>query len=215
TLAGTDIGGTSGAIVEITINVTNNLPLYKIRLPIEYSGPLNLVYKGYSRAGCRTEAFDYVDYLNYDGNNKQFYMELDAGGAPLLQPGTGPIIKFNFQITAGELGDTSYIVMDGYDTFAPGLVGYLLEYQPALAEASVTYSGCCVGFTGNANCSESEEPDISDITRLIDYLYLSHEPLCCLEEADSNGSGGEPDISDITRLIDFLYLSHTPLTDCP
>ncbi|MFZ5980147.1 MAG: M1 family aminopeptidase [Candidatus Zixiibacteriota bacterium] len=75
--------------------------------------------------------------------------------------------------------------------------------------------GCCIGTVGNVNCSAEETPDISDITRLIDYLYLSHDPLCCQEEADANVSGGEPDISDITRLIDFLYLSHSNLADCP
>jgi|GEM_PF-7112616 len=65
-----------------------------------------------------------------------------------------------------------------------------------------------------ADCSESEVPDIADITRIIDYLYLSHLELCCLEEADVDGSGGEPDISDITCLIDHLYQTHEPLPDC-
>jgi len=74
---------------------------------------------------------------------------------------------------------------------------------------------CCVGTVGNVDCSESEDPDISDITRLIDFLYLSHVELCCPEEADTDVSGGDPDISDITRIIDFLYLSHEPLADCP
>ncbi|MBN1211853.1 MAG: dockerin type I repeat-containing protein [candidate division Zixibacteria bacterium] len=74
---------------------------------------------------------------------------------------------------------------------------------------------CCIGFTGNVDCSKEEEPDISDITRLIDYLYITHSPLCCWTEADVNVSGGQPDISDITRLIDYLYLSHDPLPDCP
>ena len=74
---------------------------------------------------------------------------------------------------------------------------------------------CCVGYTGNVNCSEEEEPDITDITRLIDFLYLSHAELCCPEEADANASGGEPDISDITKLIDFLYLTHDAIPDCP
>jgi len=73
---------------------------------------------------------------------------------------------------------------------------------------------CCVGGRGNVNCSDEEEPDISDITRLIDYLYITHSPLCCPEEADTNDSGGEPDISDITRLIDFLYISHAPMASC-
>ncbi|MBN1212124.1 MAG: hypothetical protein JXA92_06055 [candidate division Zixibacteria bacterium] len=81
--------------------------------------------------------------------------------------------------------------------------------------AIIFEAGCCRGTTGNVDCSEIEEPDISDITRLIDYLYLSHVPLCCVEEADANTSGGDPDISDITRLIDYLYLSHTPLDNCP
>jgi hypothetical protein len=78
--------------------------------------------------------------------------------------------------------------------------------------------GCCVGYTGNADCSGAEEPDIADITTLIDHLYLSHKALCCLEEADVDASGKpglEPDISDITRLIDYLYLTHTPLPQCP
>jgi len=74
---------------------------------------------------------------------------------------------------------------------------------------------CCIGYRGNANCSAIEQPDVSDITRLIDFLYLSHEPLCCPDEADCNGSGGDPDISDITALIDHLYLSHKPLAECP
>jgi hypothetical protein len=74
---------------------------------------------------------------------------------------------------------------------------------------------CCLGVVGNVDCSEDEVPDISDITRLIDFLYISHKPLCCPGEADVDVSGGLPDISDITRLIDFLYLSHDPLATCP
>ncbi|MDD3731482.1 MAG: hypothetical protein PHU88_03805 [candidate division Zixibacteria bacterium] len=79
----------------------------------------------------------------------------------------------------------------------------------------ITKVDCCIGFTGNVDCSPNEAPDISDITTLIDHLYLSHKPLCCYEEADVNGSGGGPDISDITLLIDHLYLSHNPLPECP
>ncbi|MBN1211023.1 MAG: hypothetical protein JXA92_00455 [candidate division Zixibacteria bacterium] len=94
-----------------------------------------------------------------------------------------------------------------------------LKYNPDQADSDGDLIGdvcemCCIGYTGNVDCSESESPDISDITRLIDYLYLSHSPLCCHDEADVNLSGGELDISDITRLIDFLYLSHEPLPDC-
>jgi hypothetical protein len=83
-----------------------------------------------------------------------------------------------------------------------------------IADLKLSFTGCCIDVTGDANCSGGD-PDISDITRLIDYLYLSHSPLCCLGEADVNASGGEPDISDITYLIDHLYLSHKALKPCP
>ncbi len=74
--------------------------------------------------------------------------------------------------------------------------------------------GCCIKLTGNADCSASEDPDISDITRLISFLYLQDPELCCVAEADVDNSGGssptvgDVDISDITYLIDHLYLDH-------
>ncbi|MFZ5980719.1 MAG: hypothetical protein ACOYVF_08815 [Candidatus Zixiibacteriota bacterium] len=75
------------------------------------------------------------------------------------------------------------------------------------------FSSCCEGETGDVNCTGGD-PDIADITRLIDFLYLSKRGLCCVEEADVDASGGEPDISDITRLIDYLYITHTSLPFC-
>ena len=79
----------------------------------------------------------------------------------------------------------------------------------------LTLVGCCEGSTGDIDCSGEEIPSMTDITRLVDYLYISHLPLCCKAEADVNGTGGEPDITDITRLIDFLYITHDPLAFCP
>ncbi len=76
-------------------------------------------------------------------------------------------------------------------------------------------TGCCTGLTGNVDCSEDENPDISDISSLIDHLYISHRALCCLAEADCNVSGGPPDISDITALINLLYINHESLPACP
>jgi|GEM_PF-635107 len=71
----------------------------------------------------------------------------------------------------------------------------------------------CVYDRGDVNCDG--ELDISDITKLINFLYLNREFPCCYDEADINASGGEPDMSDIVRLIDVLYLSHIPLEIMP
>jgi len=81
---------------------------------------------------------------------------------------------------------------------------------------NVIFNHCCWGGTGNVDCSESEDPDIADITRLIDYLFLSGTPLCCVEEGNTCGNvDTEPDISDVLAIIDYLYLSHSPLLSCP
>jgi len=215
-LLGTDASGGPEATVEITVNATNNIALHRLQIPIEYSGPVELTYKGHSIAGCRTEGFDDISYINYDANNKRFTLNMDVGDGLQLEPGIGPLVVLTFDIESAEsAGENTSIDFDGYNTYIPTYYGYLAEYQPILHSGTVTYTGCCIGTVGNANCTEDEEPDISDITRLIDFLYTTHDPLCCPEEADCNSSGGEPDISDITTLIDYLYLTHTPLDDCP
>ncbi len=74
----------------------------------------------------------------------------------------------------------------------------------------------CVGLRGNVDCDTEELVDVSDLTRLIDYLFISYAPLCCTEEANIDGDvEGLIDISDLTALIDFLFISYTPPATCP
>ena len=81
--------------------------------------------------------------------------------------------------------------------------------------------GCCIGTVGNVDGSEEEEPDISDMQRLIDHLFVSMAPLGCLEEADIDRSGGtEPlpvdiDIADMQLMIDHLFINMEPFLSCP
>jgi hypothetical protein len=79
---------------------------------------------------------------------------------------------------------------------------------------------CCCGFfaggfTGNANCSEDGKRTLSDISRLIDFVYISKNPLCCEKSGNVNGSvDGEITLSDITRLIDYVYISKEETAAC-
>ena len=76
-------------------------------------------------------------------------------------------------------------------------------------------SSCCFGLTGNVDCDALDGVDISDLSRLIDYLYISFSPLCCTQEANVDGDLlGGIDISDLSALIDFLYISFTPPAAC-
>jgi hypothetical protein len=72
---------------------------------------------------------------------------------------------------------------------------------------------CCQGRVGDVNGQGGDEPTISDISTLIDYLFISNLPVQCYHEADVDQSGG-PDpapkditISDISRLIDYLFIT--------
>jgi hypothetical protein len=74
---------------------------------------------------------------------------------------------------------------------------------------------CCLGRVGNANGVGGDEPTISDISVVIDALFISGDPsvIVCLAEADINQSGGvDPIASDITigdisYLIDYLFIT--------
>ncbi len=72
------------------------------------------------------------------------------------------------------------------------------------------------GYTGNCNCSADGLLTLSDITRLIDHVYVSKANLCCGENGNVNGSSdGKLTLSDITLLIDHIYISRDPTEPCP
>lgn len=74
---------------------------------------------------------------------------------------------------------------------------------------------CCLGIHGNVDCDPTDGADISDLTALIDNLYISFTRLCCPAEANTDSSvEGNVDISDLTALIDYLYISFTPPPAC-
>lgn len=73
---------------------------------------------------------------------------------------------------------------------------------------------CCIGLTGNVDCDPANGTDISDLSALIDNLYITFSPLCCPDAANTDGQSGV-DISDLSALIDYLYISFTPTSPCP
>ncbi|MBI5266247.1 MAG: M28 family peptidase [candidate division Zixibacteria bacterium] len=72
---------------------------------------------------------------------------------------------------------------------------------------------CCYHLTGNVDCDPSDGVDISDLSRLIDNLFISLEPLCCDAEANTDGQPGV-DISDLSALIDYLFINFTVPAPC-
>lgn len=57
--------------------------------------------------------------------------------------------------------------------------------------------------------------NLTDITRMIDYVYISRAELCCRENGNTDGDiDGKVNLADITRLIDQVYISKQPAELC-
>jgi hypothetical protein len=93
---------------------------------------------------------------------------------------------------------------------------------PNPLQTDATYDGigdtcCCIDTTGNYDCDPANLVDIGDLTRLIDFLYISNDRLCCIAGANVDGDNENlVDIGDLTALISYLYIPPNPaLEACP
>lgn len=72
---------------------------------------------------------------------------------------------------------------------------------------------CCSGSTGNADGDGDDLTDISDMSAMVDYLFMGGTVSTCFDESDVDKSGSI-DISDLQALVDFLFFGAT-LPPCP
>jgi serine protease AprX len=79
------------------------------------------------------------------------------------------------------------------------------------------HAGCCVDATvGNLDHSADGLVTMSDMTVLIDHLFISLAPLDCEEDANLDLSAdGLVTMGDLTVMIDHLFISLGPLPPCP
>lgn len=80
---------------------------------------------------------------------------------------------------------------------------------------------CCQGTRGNvADPSSGGPPGLADLTAMIDYLFISLEPLPCWEEANLDESQPEGEgsvaLGDLTAMINLLFINMSePPPPCP
>jgi hypothetical protein len=84
-------------------------------------------------------------------------------------------------------------------------------FQPVIYEEAE----CCEGLRGNVSNDPGDTDDISDLTMMVDYLFVDFKPLPCFDEADINANG-VIDISDLTKLVNCLFVTFEPCgAPCP
>jgi hypothetical protein len=91
-------------------------------------------------------------------------------------------------------------------------------YNPNQADGNGDGVGdmcCCIGLTGNIDGDPEEICDLGDLTKLIDFLFISFTEPDCLQEANVDGDpGSNVDLGDLTKLIDYLFISFADPAEC-
>ena len=151
----------------------------------------------------------YVDTIQALGGSGNYSYAVVSGTFP---PGLGIGSDGRITGTPTQVGSYNFTVR------VTDLVqGYTDEVNFDLV---VNLRPCCGrytgGFTGNTNCDSDGIMNLVDVTRLIDYIYLSKSPLCCYANGNVDGSSdGAINLQDITALIGHIYLKNGPTAQCP
>ncbi|MFZ5981100.1 MAG: M4 family metallopeptidase [Candidatus Zixiibacteriota bacterium] len=141
-------------------------------------------------------------YLSGDGGDSWFPVE-EIG--PVNQASGGWLVNRFYVSDFLSPTDNMKIRFDVSDLNDGSVV------EAALDDFSVRTFKCRRYVCGDVN-NNGSEPDISDITALITYLYLGGSAPEYPEAANVNGSpDGSVDITDITYLIRFIYMGGAPL----
>lgn len=227
-------GGFPSASIKLRDDLLEDVRVAKRKFPnLEQVFLSSRIYAGYASTALNPEPYAYESGFavrwvieSQIGGNDSLNCNPDFGpvvapwlawGPYLWSDGVIPRAADSLQWFCDDLNPT-----DGTHPSATGRqkVSRLLEAffksSPYTVPWFLKSSGaCCVASTGNVDCDPGNGIDISDLSRLVDYLYVSFLPLCCKEEANIDGSvDGNIDISDLSALVDYLYVSFTPPAAC-
>ena len=187
--------------VEIAIHLQNHVPVREIRIPVEYSGDIGLVFDSFSVAGCRSEGYGLVQRIDFDeGQRRMTFLFKPRNGSPLYEkPGNGPMIKLYFTSSDPTPGQETIIDLCGYGSeYMPQLTANGLTYAPGVRNGKVEYSYVC----GDANSDSNI--NVADAVFLINFVFKGGLAPSPLEAGDANGDG-QTNVADAVYLINYVF----------
>ena len=92
----------------------------------------------------------------------------------------------------------------GWSEFSNTMVAYIGAGTP-----------CCEGRRGDINGDDTNDPNILDLTYLVDFIFRGGVATACFEEGDINGDCNTTNIIDLTYLVDFIFRGGPPPGPCP
>ncbi len=217
-----DTIGPKNTTVLIPVTARNVAPLSQLIIPFQLRGNVGLDFDSFSTAGCRTDYFEIQQRISSDNANRRYTVKLvssAAGTSPALTPGAGTVLNLYFSVdwsVPAENQDT--IVLDGYNSYFPTFTSPLATYTPLLQTGY--YAAACCQNRGNVDgvLGPGGPVDISDVTRLVGYLFGVGALPPCDDEANVDGirgAGGPADIADLTYIVAYLLQGGPPPPSCP
>jgi len=218
TLIGNSVEVQPGEVVEYSITLNNNTPIWTITIPIVYAGDLDLVYDSFSTEGCRTDYFETKETIHTDTWVKKLTIKLTkipGNSLPALMPGDGPVLKLFFTAPAGDVYSMSTPVMiDGYNSYLPGYTGSMIDLTLPVVNGDVTVPECCIK-RGDVADPVDGNVFVDDLSFLVDYLFKGGLAPACPKAGDcAMPVDGNIFVDDLTYLVDYLFKGGTEPPEC-
>ena len=206
-----------GDVVRIDVYAHNQLPLEILQIPFDWSGPLNLKLDSISTKGLRTEYLPNKSFASFNSGLKHATYALGRGSAAALAPDTGAVLTLYFTVPPSATSGTNPITLAPYDIYDLEFIVPPGSYVPVYSSGEITVGSgsCCVGFTGNVNNDPQGDVNLTDLTVLVNHLFVTFEPLACPAAANANGDAAcDLTLSDLTRLVNNLFVTFDPTAAC-
>ncbi|MEW6051569.1 MAG: C1 family peptidase [Candidatus Zixiibacteriota bacterium] len=188
--------------IRVDVYGRNCLPLKEMTIPFTWGGPFALTLDSVSTAGLRTDSMETRQYINFDPSNRRatYFMRASASGGPqTLAAGAGPVLSIFLTAPGLLYGGPHTMSFAGYGNYSPTFLAEAGSYTPILYDAVL--NRCRPGdVDGN-----SIGPDISDLSYLVDFLFMGGPQPPSAPSANVDGQG-QVDISDLTYLAEYLFM---------
>lgn len=80
---------------------------------------------------------------------------------------------------------------------------------------TIVSEGCCSGLTGNVNNDPGNVVNLSDLTQLVNHLFVTFAPLGCRSEGNTSGDNNcALTLTDLTILVNYLFVTFQPPAPC-
>jgi hypothetical protein len=210
-----------GERVVIPVYLTHTALIEQIMFSFTINNSVGVSLVDVSLEGLRSAEYFRLQMTGYSPLTRTYTLRpLVTGSTRFMPPGSGPILNLTVDVAIdADMGAVVNIDTLTWIAGSPSIRTVWGDYWPESEPGRIEIKHCCGlhtgGFTGNTNCSQDGKITLADITRLIDRVIISREPLCCERNGNTNGDAlGELTLSDITHLIDHVFISKDPTAPC-